>query len=284
LDTAWDVGIRYFDTAPHYGLGTSERRLGDALAIRARNDFVISTKVGRLLIPNPKPSAFDVQAGHAVAGELVRQRDYSRDGIRRSLEGSLERLKMDHVDILYLHDPEEHMEQSLREAVPEMVRMRDEGLVSAIGIGMNYVSPLQRFVVESDIDIVLVAGRWTLIDREAAELIRICEARGVGVVAAAPFNSGLLSTPWPADSAKFDYAPASQAVVQRARRLALICRSHGYELPHAAIQFPIQRRSVACVLAGFGSAHEVRAAAAWMTQPLPGTLWSEIDEVANGAS
>jgi D-threo-aldose 1-dehydrogenase len=169
VDAAWDGGIRTFDTAPHYGLGLSERRLGAALRDRPREQYVISTKVGRLLEPGPAsgPAGPD-QAGFAVPADVIRRLDFSADGVRRSLAASLRRLGLDHVDIALIHDPDDHGEQALREAYPALERLRAEGVVRAIGVGMNQAAMLTRFVRETDVDVVLVAGRYTLLDRSAA--------------------------------------------------------------------------------------------------------------------
>jgi D-threo-aldose 1-dehydrogenase len=265
VEAAWNAGIRYFDTAPHYGLGLSEQRLGASLAHRPRDEFTISTKVGRVLVPNPAPTGSDLAANaYAVSDDLTRLRDYSRDGVRRSLDASLERLGVDHVDIIYIHDPQDYMEPALREAIPALVELREQGVVKAIGAGMNYVEPLLRFVTETDVDVVMVAGRWTLLDRSAAPLLDACRQRNVSVVAAAPFNSGLLAKPWPADGAYFDYEPAPAIVLERARELARECEAVGVELPHAALRFPLQQAVVACVVAGMRTPAQVKACAAWI--------------------
>jgi D-threo-aldose 1-dehydrogenase len=207
--TAWEGGVRYFDTAPHYGLGLSERRLGAALRDRPRDEFVISTKVGRLLVANPAPTGSDLAVGgFAVPDDLTRERDYSRDGVRRSLDASLDRLGLDRIDMVYIHDAEDHMEQALREAVPALIELREQGVVGAIGAGMNFVAPLLRFVIEADVDAVMLAGRWTLADRTGEPLVEACADREVSVVTAAPFNSGLLARPTPGENAYFDYGRA----------------------------------------------------------------------------
>ncbi|MFB7274999.1 aldo/keto reductase, partial [Streptomyces sp. NPDC056244] len=186
VEAAWDAGVRYYDTAPHYGLGLSERRLGAALAHRPRGEFTVSTKVGRLLEPHPAPTGSDLAAGgFAVPDALIRRPDYSRDGVLRSLEGSLTRLGLDRVDIVYVHDPDDHLDTALDQALPALAELRDEGVIGAVGVGMNTVAPLLRIVAEADVDAVMVAGRWTLIDRTAGPLLEACERRGVSVVAAA---------------------------------------------------------------------------------------------------
>lgn len=156
---AWDSGVRYYDTAPHYGLGLSEVRLGRALSDRPRDELVVSTKVGRLLVPNPAPTGSDLASGFAVPDGLTRELDFTADGVRRSLEGSLLRLGMDRVDIVLVHDPDDHVDQALTEALPALVALRDEGVVGAVGVGMNQWQAPLRFVREADVDVVMVAGR-----------------------------------------------------------------------------------------------------------------------------
>ena len=185
-----------------------------ALQGKPRDEYVISTKVGRLLQTNPVPTGSDLKAGgFAVTDDLIRVRDYSRDGVLRSIESSLERLGLDRIDIVYVHDPEDHMDSAVGEAVPALVELREQGVVGAVGAGMNFVEPLRRFVAETDVDVLMVAGRWTLVDQSAEPLLTDCAHAGVAVVAAAPFNSGLLARPHPADDARFDYdtAPRGRA-------------------------------------------------------------------------
>ena len=274
IEAAWDGGVRYFDTAPHYGLGLSERRLGIALAERPREQFTISTKVGRVLVANPSPTGSDLAAGgFAVQDTLTRELDYSRDGVRRSLEASLSRLGLDRIDIVYIHDPENHMDTAITQAIPALIQLREQGLIGAIGAGMNFVEPLMRFVTETDVDVIMVAGRWTLIDRSAAPLLAACEERGVSVAAAAPFNSGLLARPWPAHDAHFDYGPAPAAFLAAARAAASTCTAHGTTLPHAAMQFPLQHAAVACVVAGMRTSDHVVKNVEWATVELPAGLF-----------
>ncbi|NJP44773.1 aldo/keto reductase [Actinacidiphila epipremni] len=283
VDAAWESGIRYFDTAPHYGLGLSERRLGAALAGRPRRDYVVSTKVGRLLVPNPSPRGSDLAAGgFAVPDTLARRPDYSRDGVLRSLEASLRRLRLDRVDIVYVHDPDDHMDQALAQALPALAELRDQGVVGAIGAGMNRVAPLVRIAEEGCADVLMVAGRWTLADRSALPLLDLCAARGIGVVAAAPFNSGLLSRPWPPEDASYDYGRAPAAVLERARAFARVCREHGTVLPHAALRFPLRHPAVACVVAGTRTAAEAVSAAGWASRDLPPGTWAALDPPARG--
>lgn len=277
---AWDAGIRFFDTAPHYGLGLSELRLGRALAERPRTEFVVSSKVGRLLLPNELPTGSDLaHGGFDVPDTLRRVRDYTRDGVRRSVEQSLERLGLDHLDIALVHDSEEHMSSALQQALPALVELREEGVVGSIGAGMNFVEPLRRYV-ESGVDTVMVAGRWTLLDRTAAELLDECAERGVAVLAAGPFNSGLLAQPEPPDDGTFDYRSAPPAVLGRARALGAACREAGTTLPAAALQFPLRHPAVAYVVAGLRSPQEVALAAERISEPIPDSLWPDLDEAA----
>lgn len=278
VDCAWAGGIRYFDTAPHYGLGLSERRLGAALRHRPREVFVISTKVGRMLEPNPRPAGSDLTAGgFAVPDTLRRRFDFSAAAVRRSLEGSLGRLGLDRADLVYVHDPDDHVDEAIAGAIPELIRMREEGLVSAVGVGMNQWQAPLRMVRETGIDLVMLAGRWTLLDRSGQPLVDECAARGVAVVAAAPFNSGLLARAWPGDGAYFDYGPATPQVLARARALAGICQRHGVSLPDAAIQFPLRHPAVVSVVGGMRSGEEVAATLARFATVVPDDAWTELD-------
>lgn len=278
IQAAWDGGVRYFDTAPHYGLGLSEARLGAALGSRPRLEFVLSTKVGRLLEDNPSPSGSDVAAGgFAVPDRLRRRYDYSAAGVRRSLEDSLTRLGLDRVDIVYVHDPDDYVDEAIAGALPELVRMREEGIIGAAGVGMNQWQAPLRMVRETDLDVVMLAGRWTLLDRSGAPLLAACADRGVSVVAAAPFNSGLLAQPWPPDGALFNYGPAGPALLQRARDLARICHEHGVDLPTAAVQFPLRHPAVVSVVSGMRTAAQAVTTVARLTTPVPDDIWAELE-------
>jgi D-threo-aldose 1-dehydrogenase len=283
LAAAWDGGIRYFDTAPHYGLGLSERRVGAALRARPRSEFVLSTKVGRLLEPNPAPAGSDLaDGGFDVPGDLCRVRDYSADGVRRSLDASLERLGADRIDIVLVHDPDDHVDQAVTEAIPALVSLREQGVVGAVGVGMNQWQAPLRAVDETDVDVVMIAGRWTLADRTAQPLLDRCAQRGVAVLAAAPFNSGLLARPRPAAAATFNYQPASRPMLERARVLADVCDSAGISLPQAALQFPLRHPAVASVVTGLSSGAEVDAAIAHLRVPIGDEVWARLDAVVQG--
>jgi D-threo-aldose 1-dehydrogenase len=278
VDAAWAAGVRYYDTAPHYGLGLSERRLGAALAGRRREELLVSTKAGRLLVPSPDTAdRFDDQ-GFAVPASVRRVWDFSADGIRRSLEGSLERLGLDRVDIVYLHDPDDHWREASGSGIAALVDLRDQGVIDAIGVGMNQSAMPAEFVRRHDIDLVMLAGRYTLLDQTALDdLLPLAAERGVRIVAAGVYNSGLLSERRPAAGATYDYRPASPELVDRARRLAAVCEAHGVDLPTAAIHFPLRHRAVASVVVGARTAGQVRVNVDRMATPIPNDLWAELE-------
>jgi len=278
LEAAWQSGIRYFDTAPHYGLGLSERRLGAFLQTKPRDEFVISTKVGRLLEPNPAYAGGRDQEGFDVADDLIRRFDPSADGVRRSLDDSLERLGLDRVDVLYLHDPDVYdLERGLAEGLPALTALRDEGLVREIGVGVNDAAVAARAVREGDLDLVMIAGRYTLLEQPALDdLFPACAERDVRVVDAAVFNSGLLATSSPAASGTYNYGAVPADVLDRARELAAVCAAHGVELPAAALQFPARHPVVATVVVGTAKADSVRQNAERMGAPIPEELWADL--------
>ncbi|MFI6091204.1 aldo/keto reductase [Streptomyces sp. NPDC051218] len=274
IDAAWDAGIRYFDTAPHYGIGLSERRLGEAMRARPRETYTLSTKAGRLLEPVEAPEGDDLAHGFAVPATHRRVWDFSADGIRRSLEASLTRLGLDHVDIVYLHDPDDHAEQAFREGYPALERLRSEGVVGAIGVGMNQTAMLTRFVRETDVDAVLCAGRYTLLDQSAlADLLPAAHEHGTAVVIGGVFNSGLLADPRP--GATYDYTTAPRALVDRALRLKATAERHGTTLRAAALAFPLAHPAVTTVLVGARSPYEVRDATAQFATAVPDDFWKE---------
>ncbi|MFE0517798.1 aldo/keto reductase [Streptomyces sp. NPDC058954] len=274
VSAAWAEGIRYFDTAPHYGLGLSERRLGAALREHPRADYTISTKVGRRLEPSDE-GGDDLANGFAVPATHRRVWDFSADGVRRTLEAALERLGLDRVDVVYLHDPDDHAEQAFREGYPALERLRSEGVVGAIGAGMNQAEMLTRFVRDTDVDVVLCAGRYTLLDQRAlTELLPAAEERGTSVVIGGAFNSGLLADPRP--QATYNYATAPGELLDRALRLKTIAERHGSTLRAAALAFCAAHPAVASVLVGARSADEVRDAARQFAAKVPSGLWQEL--------
>ena len=276
VDAAWEQGIRYFDTAPHYGLGLSERRLGAALAGRPRSEYVLSTKVGRRLEPLSPARQLD-DAGFDVKATHRRVWDFSRDGVLRSLEESLQRLGVDGVDIVYLHDPDEHRREVLETAYPALEDLRGQGVVSAIGAGMNQTAMLAEFARNTDMDLLMVAGRYTLLEQPALdELLPVCLERGVGIVAAGVFNSGLLSRTTPDVGAKYNYRDVPPPLLERARRIASVCNQFGSSLPSAAIAFPLGHPAVVSVCVGARSPAQIEQNAHLYRVRVDGGLWAEL--------
>ncbi|GAA1519358.1 aldo/keto reductase [Sphaerisporangium rubeum] len=272
VTAAWEAGVRYFDTAPHYGLGLSERRLGAALRQWPRGFYTVSTKVGRLLDPTEETGKDD--EGFDVPRTHRRVWDFSRDGVRRSLESSLKRLGLDHVDIVLLHDPDDHWRQAVTEAYPALAELRSQGVVKAIGVGMNQWQMPARFVEETDLDVILLAGRHTLLDRSGTPLLDLCRTRGVPVIAAGVFNSGLLATH--DATGTYDYAPPPEAVRTRVRHLTTLCDHHGVTLPQAALAYPLRHPAVVSVLVGVRSPEEIKANATLAATPVPESLWHDL--------
>ena len=273
---AWEVGVRYFDTAPHYGLGLSERRLGAALAGRPREEYVLSTKVGRLLEDNPDYAGErDLANGFDVPATLRRRRDYSRDGVFRSLESSLDRLGVDRIDIAFVHDPEDYAEEAMAGAIPALLELREQGVLGGVGFGMNFADVLAEFVRRSDVDVVMIAGRYTLLEQTALdELLPLCVERGVAVMAAGVFNSGILASSTLGTT--YNYAEAPADLVERARRIAGVCARHGVELPAAAIALPAAHPAVASVVLGASSVRQVESNAARAAVDVPPALWADL--------
>lgn len=268
---ALEAGLTYFDTAPHYAQGLAEERLGRALAGVDRDSYTLSTKVGRVLEDADAPPD-TIFAG--VPARATRW-DFSADGVRRSLEASLARLGLDRVDVVYLHDPDDHVTQALDEAYPALEKLRGEGVVRAIGVGMNQSAVPTRFVTETDIDVVLLAGRWTLLDQSGlGDLLPAAAERGRAVVIGGVFNSGLLADLRP--GAPFDYAPAPEAVLVRAHALRAVCARHGVALTTAALQFPYRHPAVVSVLSGARSVAETKGNLAALAQPVPAALWDDL--------
>ena len=279
------MGIRYFDVAPVYGYGNSERRLGIALSGLPRSSFVVSTKVGRLLVDRAAlVDGLDVDHQRIDGQDDYYYRgtppvrpvfDYSRDGVLRSLEASLERLRLDRIDIAYIHDPDDHWEQAIGGAYPALERLRSEGVVSAIGVGMNQVSMLERFVREGDFDAILVANRYTLLDQEAMpSLLPLCRERGVAVMLGGVFNSGILADPRP--GARFGYLPADEVQIARAQRLRDTCERHGVPLRAAAVQFALAHPAATSLVAGVRTSAQLDEYPDLMRHEIPADLWDEL--------
>ncbi|CAB4665830.1 unannotated protein [freshwater metagenome] len=275
VQSAFAHGINYFDTAPHYGKGSSERRLGALLKTYPRNSFVLSSKIGRLLVPTTDgadPDFLDADPS------VERKFDYSAQGVERSLKDSLERLGLDSIDIVFVHDPDNHADVAIKEAYPALAKMRDQGIVKAIGIGMNQSAIPTRFVQETDIDIVLLAGRYTLLDQSGAkDLLPAALAKGVSVLAAGVYNSGILANP--VKGATYDYAPASDEIVARAKMISDFLQEQGVSLSRAALQYPLRHPAVKALLVGSRSSAEVDANVAAFNDVVPDSVWDALDEL-----
>ena len=279
IDHAWASGFRYFDTAPFYGRGLSEHRFGAALRHHPRGEFLLSTKVGRMLRPARGAKA----AADALPFEVVY--DYSHDGVMRSIEDSLQRLGLARIDIAYLHDvnPKWHgdaYEQRFRQAMDgghrALVRLREEGALNAIGVGVKDWEVCERFARAGDFDCFMLAGGYTLLDHGSlASFLPYCIARGIDVVLASPFNSGILAV-GPVPGASYFYAPAPDEVIERTRALQAICERHGVPLGAAALRFPLAHPAIVSVVAGYRSAAEVDLNRRWAAWPIPPALWDEL--------
>lgn len=274
--TALSAGVRYFDTAPHYGLGLSERRLGAALADVPRDDLVLSTKVGRLLVDDPAGADRRDDEGFDVPASIRRVRDYSRDGVLRSLESSMRRLGTDRIDVVFVHDPDDHYEEALRGALPALAELRAQGVIGGFGAGMNQWEMLAAFVEHADPDVLMLAGRYSLLDQSGLALLDTCAARNVSVVAAGVFNSGILARDRPPADAHYNYAQADPGLIERANQIADVCERHGRTLPQVAVQFPLAHPAVATVCLGAKSPEQMARNAALFETPVPGDLWRDL--------
>jgi D-threo-aldose 1-dehydrogenase len=288
LQRAWDLGVRLFDAAPLYGYGVAERRIGAVLASQPRDAFVLSTKVGRLVrriddidpATDVDPQAIDGRDdAYYSRSEPVRMVfDYTADGVRRSIDESLARLGVDRVDIALIHDPDAHWDAAIGEAFPALARLREQGVVRAIGVGMNQVAMLARFAREGDFDVFLVASRYTLLDQSALEeLLPVCLDRGIAVLCAGVMNTGLLAGPRP--DARYDYAAAPPGLIERAERLATICARHGVALRDAAIQFPLAHPAIVSLVTGVRSIAHLEEYPAALRRSIPADLWAELKAV-----
>jgi D-threo-aldose 1-dehydrogenase len=277
IEAAWAGGIRYFDTAPHYGLGLSERRLGEALREHDRDEYVLSTKVGRLLVPAADGDTAMDDEGFAVPATHRRHWDFSRDGILRSVEASLGRLGLDRIDVLFLHDPDDHWRQAIEEGYPALAELRDQGVVRSIGAGMKQCQMLADFVRETDMDLVMLAGRYTMLDQSALdEILPLCLQRDVGVVNVGVFNSGLLSKPEPTAGMRYDYGAAPPDLIDRALKMAAVCRRYGVTLPTCAIQFGSAHPAIVSTAMGSGSAERVKQNLDMFSAEIPAGVWDDL--------
>jgi D-threo-aldose 1-dehydrogenase len=267
---AWKAGMRYFDSAPLYGSGLAERRLGAALSDIPRTDYVLSTKVGRVLEAGGKPDPLFVGAP-----ALQPRFDFRRDAVLHSLTDSLSRLQTDRIDVVYIHDPDDHFAEALDSALPTLIELRSQGTIGAVGVGMNHSPMLVEFVRNADLNCVLIANRYTLLDQEAQQkLLPLCHKEQVGVVIGGVFNSGILADPH--GDPRFDYRPAPRQIISRAKQIEQICTAHGVPLSAAALQFAARHPAVDSVLIGARSPLEVEAAVAGINIQIPSDLWEEL--------
>ena len=276
VDLALLRGLTYIDTTPLYGHGVSEARIGRALRRADRTTFTISTKVGRLVDPASADERDIDMFADAPPTRIVR--DYSAAAVLRSIESSIQRLGVSHLDIVYVHDPEDHMEQALAETVPTLLKLRDEGVIGAVGVGTNQVDVPERFIREGDVDVVLLARRWTLLDRTAQSLLDRCATRGVPVVLGGIMNLGLLADP--EHNQTFDYVPAPPHLIRAAQAMRKACQRRQAPLSTAAIQHGFRHPAVRSVLVGCRSAGEVEAAAQSSAGEIDDDLWAELDQHA----
>jgi D-threo-aldose 1-dehydrogenase len=273
LAAGWSVGIRFYDTAPLYGFGLAERRLGAFLRQQPRESYVVSTKVGRLL---RAPDGAAAEDDYYKSGQRERPVfDFSYDGVMRSVEESLLRLGLDRVDVLLVHDPDDHYDEAVAGAFRALQRLRSEGTVKAIGAGMNQSEMLVRFAEAVPVDCFLLAGRYTLLDQGALDaLFPVCAAKNIGILLGGIYNSGILANPH--TGAKFNYQDADAALIAHALALDELCRKHGTELKAAALQFCMAHPAVTVAVLGARNAGEVADNIAMSQAPVPPAFWQEL--------
>ena len=283
IRSAWDAGVRYYDTAPMYGHGLSELRTGHSLRWKKRDDFVLSSKVGRRLVP-AKRETIDF-APWTNAAPFVMEFDYTYDGTMRAFEDSLQRMALERMDICFIHDIDvftrgAEQPEVFREAMDgcwrALEKLRDEGVVKAIGVGVNEWEVCHAALEQRDFDCFLLAGRYTLLEQEALDaFLPLCEARGAAVVVGGGFNSGILAT-GARPGAKYNYAPAPAAILEKVARIERVCAAHGVPLPAAALQFVVAHPAVPSFLAGTRTVEQLRQNLAWFQHPIPNDFWAEL--------
>lgn len=273
---ALTIGVNFFDTAPLYGYGKSELRIGKALAGVERRRFVLATKVGRVLEPEDPAKLTNRICEFDNAPPLRPCFDFSRDGVMRSFEESLRRLHLDYIDLLHIHDPDEHYDQVIRETYPAVRQLREQGLVRAIGVGMNQAEMLVRFAAECDFDCFLLAGRYTLLDQSALKkLFPICLEKKISIILGGPFNSGILAT-GAIRNAKFDYQLAPPEILEKVTQIETVCSAYGIPLRAAALQFPFTHPAVTAVIPGCRSESEVEDNIRMIQVFIPPDFWEEL--------
>ena len=286
LEAAWKAGIRYFDTAPFYGLGLAENRLNQFLRGRKRSDYIVSTKVGRLLkVCEPeKRAGIGKFFATPARAEIF---DYTYDGIMRSLEFSLERLGLDYVDILYVHDVDTythgseavrdvHVKTLMGSGYKALQKLRDEKVIKAFGAGINEWQVCEILAAQGDFDLFLLAGRYTLLEQEALNsFLPLCEKRGMGIVLGGAYNSGILAT-GAKNGAKYNYDPAPKHILDRVRKIEAVCKAHKVKLPEAALRFPVKHPSVVSLILGMVTPKEVSLNVKTLSAQIPKALWKDL--------
>jgi D-threo-aldose 1-dehydrogenase len=272
IERAWEAGIRFFDTAPLYGHGLAEMRLGKVLKQKPRDEFTLASKVGRLLRPDALPEPGQSWRGTPPVNPVF---DFSYDGVMRSFEESLGRLGLDRIDILHIHDPDNHYDAALAGAYRALDRLRSDGVIGAVSAGMNQAEMLTRFAREGDFDCFLLAGRYTLLDQVALkELLPECIKRGIAIIAGGVYNSGILADPKP--GAHYNYQAAPAELLERARRIRDVCARHGVPLKAAATQFPLGHPAVTCVVVGCRNAAQLDESLEMFDFEIPPNLWRDL--------
>jgi D-threo-aldose 1-dehydrogenase len=288
VEAALSAGIRYFDTAPSYGFGLSETRLGQALKQTRRDDIVISSKVGYSLVP-ADPSEVTSRLW-AEPASMRTEYDFSREAVLRSIESSLQRLGTSYIDMLAIHDPDEvvdvmggadprgrsHFKAAMDGAYPALAELRSHGVIKAIGVGINQWQMLCDFAKAGDFDYFLLAGRYTLLDQDSlAELFPLCEEQGISLIIGAPYNSGILAT-GAVPGATFNYRPATSAILDKVSQIEAVCARHQVSLQAAALQFPLRHPRVASIIPGARSIAEMQTSVRLLSEPIPDAFWTEL--------
>lgn len=271
---ALELGINFFDTAPLYGHGKSETYLGKALASTPRSSYVLATKVGRVLIPTDPSQLEKREFDHPFPFKPVF--DFSYDAVMRSFEESLKRLNLDRIDILHIHDPDDHYEQAIKGAYPALAKLRSQGVIRAVGAGMNQAEMLARFAREGEFDCFLLAGRYTLIDHTGLkELLPLCVQKSISIIIGGPYNSGVLASGAKL-GAKFNYADAPEEILQKVRKVEEVCKRHNVPMKAAALQFPLAHPAVAAVIPGARSVEEIEENFRLISHPIPADFWADM--------
>jgi len=272
IERSWEAGIRFYDTAPLYGHGLAELRVGKVLKQKAREEFALASKVGRLLRAGAPPEPGQSFRGTPPVNPVF---DFSYDGVMRSVEESRERLGIERIDVLHIHDPDDHYDEALGGAYRALDRLRTDGVIGAVGAGMNQAEMLTRFAREANFDCFLLAGRYTLLDQVALkELLPVCREKGVAIIAGGVYNSGILADPKP--GAHYNYQAAPPELIERAQRIGAVCARHGVPIKAAAIQFPLGHPAVTCVVVGCRSVAQLDESIAMFEVAIPPAMWQEL--------